>query len=148
MLPRPVWYQERLEQSRGLISQNCRPAAVIAIAYILVNIYCYSRLVISVTDDLTGLGLSQVGCRELKLDSQDTSEFILESRYELWSSVRYNSIQQSVNSIDVLYIQLSSLLCCNSLLVRDRKGLLAKAVYQNLDYVVVITVLQQLVEVY
>jgi hypothetical protein len=37
----------------------------VAVLYITVNIYNYSRLVITVANNLTGLIFSRVGCRDL-----------------------------------------------------------------------------------
>ena len=42
-----------------------RPTAVIVVLYIRVNIYNYSRLVVTVTNNLAGLILSRVGYRDL-----------------------------------------------------------------------------------
>ena len=44
---------------------NCRPIAVITVLYVAVNIYNYSRLVVAVTNNLTGLILPRVGRRDL-----------------------------------------------------------------------------------
>ena len=45
--------------------RNYRPTAVVVVPYVAVNIYNYSRPVISVTNNLTGLILSRVGHRDL-----------------------------------------------------------------------------------
>ena len=42
-----------------------RPIAVIAVPYIMVNIYYYSGLVVLVTNNLAGLVFSRVGRRDL-----------------------------------------------------------------------------------
>jgi hypothetical protein len=39
--------------------------AVITVLYIIVNVHNYSRLVVMVTNNLTGLILSKVGCGDL-----------------------------------------------------------------------------------
>jgi hypothetical protein len=39
--------------------------AVVAVLYIIVNIYNHPRLVITVIDNFMGLILSKVGCRDL-----------------------------------------------------------------------------------
>ena len=44
---------------------NYRPIVVVIVPYITVNIYNYSRLVVIVTNNLTGLILSRVGRRDL-----------------------------------------------------------------------------------
>ena len=44
---------------------NYRPTAVIAVPYVAVNIRNYSRPVVLVTNNLTGLILSRVGRRDL-----------------------------------------------------------------------------------
>jgi len=44
---------------------NCRPIAVIAVLYIAVNIYNYSRLVVAVANNPIGLIFSRVGYRDL-----------------------------------------------------------------------------------
>jgi hypothetical protein len=44
---------------------NYRPIVVIAVLYVMVNIYNYSRLVVTVTNNLIGLVLSRVGYRDL-----------------------------------------------------------------------------------
>ena len=41
--------------------------AVVAVLYITVNIYNHPRLVIMVTNNLTGLILSRVGCGDLSI---------------------------------------------------------------------------------
>ena len=46
---------------------NYKPIAAIAVLYILINIYNYSRLVITVTNNLIGLVLFRVGCRDLSI---------------------------------------------------------------------------------
>ena len=42
-----------------------RPTIVVVVLYIAVNIYNYSRLVVLVTNNLTGLVFSRVGRRDL-----------------------------------------------------------------------------------
>ena len=44
---------------------NYRPIAVIAVPYIMVNIYNYFGLVVTVTNNPTGFVLSRVGCKDL-----------------------------------------------------------------------------------
>jgi hypothetical protein len=44
---------------------NCRLIAVITVPYITVNIHNNFRPVVIVADNLTGLILSKVGCRDL-----------------------------------------------------------------------------------
>jgi hypothetical protein len=44
-----------------------RPIVVIAVPYIIINIYNYSRLVITVTNNYTGLILSRIGYRDLDI---------------------------------------------------------------------------------
>ena len=44
---------------------NYRPIVVIAVPHVMVNIYNYSRLVVIVTNNLTGLILARVGHRDL-----------------------------------------------------------------------------------
>ena len=44
---------------------NYRPTAVIIVLYVTVNIRNYSRLVVTVTNNLTGLVISRVGRRDL-----------------------------------------------------------------------------------
>jgi hypothetical protein len=46
---------------------NCRLTAVIAVLYIIVNIHNYPRPVVMVTDNLMGLILFRVGCRDLSI---------------------------------------------------------------------------------
>ena len=41
--------------------------AVIAVLYIIVNIYNHPRLVITVTNNLAGLILSKIGCGDLNI---------------------------------------------------------------------------------
>jgi hypothetical protein len=50
---------------------NYRPIAVIIVPYITVNIYNYSRLVVIVTNNLTGLILFRVGYRDLGIRFSD-----------------------------------------------------------------------------
>ena len=45
--------------------RNYRPITVVIVPYIAVNIYNYSGLVVSVTNNLTGLVFSGVGYRDL-----------------------------------------------------------------------------------
>ena len=45
--------------------RNYRPIVVVIVLYIAVNIYNYSRLVVLVTKNLTGLIFSRVGRRDL-----------------------------------------------------------------------------------
>jgi hypothetical protein len=44
---------------------NYRPIAVIIVTYVAINIYNYSRLVVTVANNLTGLIFSRVGRRDL-----------------------------------------------------------------------------------
>ena len=44
---------------------NYRPIAVVAVLHVTVNIRNYSRLVVTVTNNPTGLILSRVGYRDL-----------------------------------------------------------------------------------
>jgi hypothetical protein len=44
---------------------NYRLTAVVAVLYITVNIHNHPRPVVTVTDNLTGLILSRVGCGDL-----------------------------------------------------------------------------------
>ena len=44
---------------------NYRSTAAVAVPYITVNIYNYSRPIVPVTNNLTGLILSRVGRRDL-----------------------------------------------------------------------------------
>ena len=41
--------------------------AVIAVLYIVVNVYNYSKLVVTVTNNLAGLILFRVGCKDLSI---------------------------------------------------------------------------------
>ena len=50
---------------------NYKPTAVIAVPYITVKIHNYSRLVVIVTNNLTGLILSRVGRRDLGIRFSD-----------------------------------------------------------------------------
>jgi len=49
----------------GFIPWNYRPIAVTAVPYIIVNIYNYSGLVVTVTNNLIGFIFSRVGYRDL-----------------------------------------------------------------------------------
>jgi hypothetical protein len=44
---------------------NYRPIVVITVLYIVINIYNYSRLVVTVTNNFTGLIFPRVGRRDL-----------------------------------------------------------------------------------
>ena len=44
---------------------TCQGIAVITVPYIIVNIYNYSRPIVSVTNNLTGLSFFRVGRRDL-----------------------------------------------------------------------------------
>ena len=46
---------------------NYKPIAVITVLYIIVNIYNYPRPVVMVTDNLAGLILFRIGCRDLSI---------------------------------------------------------------------------------
>ena len=46
---------------------NYRPIAVVIVPYIAVNIYNYSRPVVTVADNLASLIFSWVGCRDLSI---------------------------------------------------------------------------------
>ena len=50
---------------------NYRPTAVIVVLYVMVNIYNYSGLVVTVTNNLIGLILSRVGYRDLGIRFSD-----------------------------------------------------------------------------
>ena len=50
---------------------NYRPTVVIAVPYVTVNIYNYSGLVVTVTNNLIGLILSRVGRRDLGMRFSD-----------------------------------------------------------------------------
>ena len=41
--------------------------AVVAVLYIIVNIYNHPRLIVIVTDNFAGLIFSKVGCRDLNI---------------------------------------------------------------------------------
>ena len=41
--------------------------ATVAVLYIIVNIYNYFRLIITVTDNFVGLILFKMGCRDLSI---------------------------------------------------------------------------------
>jgi len=47
--------------------RNCRSIVVIVVLDVLVDINCYSRLVITIANDLLGLVLAWVGCRDLTI---------------------------------------------------------------------------------
>ena len=51
----------------GFIPWNYRPIAVTAVPYIIVNIYNYSGLVVTVTNNPIGLIFSRVGLRDLDI---------------------------------------------------------------------------------
>jgi hypothetical protein len=46
---------------------NYRPTAAVAVLYIIVNVCNYPRPIIMVVDNLAGLILSRVGCRDLSM---------------------------------------------------------------------------------
>ena len=50
---------------------NYRPIAVIIVPYIIVNIYNYSRLVVTFTNNLIGFIFSRVGYRDLGICFSD-----------------------------------------------------------------------------
>ena len=50
---------------------NYRPIAVVVVPHVMVNIYNYSGLVVIVTNNLIGLVLSRVGCRDLGMHFGD-----------------------------------------------------------------------------
>jgi hypothetical protein len=46
---------------------NYRPTAAVAVPYIIVNIYNHPRPIIMVVNNLAGLVLFRVGCRDLSM---------------------------------------------------------------------------------
>jgi hypothetical protein len=46
---------------------NYRPTVVVTVPYIAINIYNYSRLVVTVANNLIGLIFSRVGRRDLSM---------------------------------------------------------------------------------
>ena len=65
MLGLPAPYRTPRQYCLTLIPWNYRPIAVIAVPHVTVNIHNYSRLVVTVTNNLTGLILARVGYRDL-----------------------------------------------------------------------------------
>jgi hypothetical protein len=62
--------------------------------------------------------------RELNLNPEDTAEFIPEVRYKLGTTVRDNRFGSAVESIDIIDVKASHILCSCGLKVREGDRLL------------------------